>query len=85
MAGKKEDLKTETLEEEIEEIRGSIGRLMEKLLPPKDVRDEVVRNIYAIELSFLKIVKTLIDYKVNSLEEKTSDKKKKTSKKIEVE
>ena len=85
MAGKREELKTESLEEEIEEIKGDFKRLFEKLLPPKEVRDEVLKNLYAIELSFMKIIKTLVDYKVQTLEELTKEKPKKKSKKIEIE
>jgi len=56
------------------------------LLPPKEIRREVMRNLYTIELSFWKIFKTLVDYEVSKLEGKIekSEKKEKV-KKIEVE
>ena len=85
MAGKREELKTESLEEEIEEIKGDLRRLFERILPPREVRDEVLKNLYTIELSFMKIIKTLVDYKVQTLEELTREKPKKKSKKIEIE
>ena len=58
----------------------------ELLLPPKEIRREVMRNLYTIELSFWKIFKTLVDYEVSKLEGKIekSEKKEKV-KKIEVE
>ncbi len=80
MMGKK---KEEVLEEEIREIGRSFSKLLEVFLPPKEVREEVMRNIYTIELSLLRIFKTLIDYQVEKLEEKAEPKKK--AKKIEVE
>jgi hypothetical protein len=85
MAEKKEELTSQTFEEEVKELRNSLSRLIELFLPPKEVREEVVKNIYNIELSFLRIMKALVDYKVQNLEEKASGQKKKKSKKIEVE
>ena len=86
MAKKKEELKVESLEEEVQELKRSIFGIFERLLPPKEVREEVVRNVYNIELSLLKIVKTLLDYQVESLERKVEGKpKKKKAQKIKVE
>jgi len=86
MAKKKEEMKPESLEEEVQELKRNILGVFETLLPPKEVREEVIRNIYNIELSFLKIFKTLLDYQVESLEKKVEGKgKKKKAQKIEVE
>jgi len=84
--GKKEELKVESLEEQVQELKGSLLGLFERLLPPKEVREEVVRNIYNIEISLLKIAKVLLDYQLESLERKVEGKpKKKKAQKIEVE
>ncbi len=83
-AGKKEELKAESLEEEVRELRKSVFNLIEVLLPPRDVREEVKKNLYLMELSFLRIFKTLLDYQVETLEKKVQGKKKKAQK-IEVE
>ena len=88
MEEKKEKLKVESLEEEIKEMRREIHKLLELFLPPKEVRKEIVRNLYTIELSFLKIFKTLLDYKTQELEKKLEEKgetKKEKVKKIQVE
>ncbi len=88
MAERKEELKPESLDEMVQEIKGSIFRLFEMFLPPEEVRREVMKNIYTIELSFLRIFKTLLDYQVSELEKKIqeeSNSKKKKAKKIEVE
>jgi hypothetical protein len=86
MVRKKEERETETLEEEIRELRRSVLNVLEAFLPPREVREEVVRNVYNIELSLLRILKTLIDYKVEEiqgrLERKEGGKK---AKRIEVE
>jgi len=86
MAEKKEELKTESLEEEVEELRRSVLCIFESLLPPKEVREEVVRNIYNIELSVLKIFKAILDYQVESLQRRMEERpKKRKSQRIEVE
>lgn len=86
MAEKKEELRTESFEEEVEELRRSVLRIFESLLPPKEVREEVVRNIYNIELSVLKIFKTILDYQVESLQRRMEERpKKRKSQRIEVE
>ncbi|EDP74574.1 hypothetical protein [Hydrogenivirga sp. 128-5-R1-1] len=86
MAKKKEELKVESLEEEVQELKRSILNIFEAFVPPKEVRDEVLKNLYTIELSFLKIFKTLLDYKVESLEKKVEGKgTKRKAKKIEIE
>jgi hypothetical protein len=84
--GKKEKLEQESLEEQVEELRRDVFKVFELLLPPKEIRRAVMRNLYTIELSFWKIFKTLVDYEVSKLEGKIekSEKKEKV-KKIEVE
>jgi len=85
-ARKKEDLKPESLEEEVRELRKSLLNLFEVLLPPKEVREEILKNIYTMELSFLRIFKTLLDYQVESLERKAEKReRRKKAQKIEVE
>jgi len=88
MEEKKEELKVESLEEEIKEMKREVYKLLELFLPPKEVRKEIVKNLYTIELSFLKIFKTLLDYKTQELEkklEKKGETKKEKVKKIQVE
>ncbi|MDQ7037682.1 MAG: hypothetical protein Q9N26_00575 [Aquificota bacterium] len=83
MAKEKE---VESIEEEIRELRRSLLGVLEAFLPPKEVREEVVKNVYTIELSLLRILKTLIDYKVESLQSRIEKKQgKKKAKRIEVE
>ncbi len=84
----KEELKPESLEQEVEELRKSVFKLFELFLPPKDVRNEIVKNLYTAELSLLKVFKTLLDYKVSQIErkiEEKEEKKRERVKKIEVE
>ncbi len=83
---REEKIKEESLEEQVEELRKDMFRLFEVLLPPKEVRREVMKNLYAMELSFWKIVKTLVDYEVGKLESRIEEKEnRKKVKKIEVE
>lgn len=88
MAKQKEELKVESLEEEVEQMKKEVGKLFEFFLPPKEVRREIMKNIYTIELSVLNIFKTLLDYKVKELErrlEERGESKKEKVKKIQVE
>jgi hypothetical protein len=75
------------MQEEVEELRKSVFKLFEILLPPKEVRREVMKNLYMAELSMLRILKTLLDYKVSQLESKAQAKeeKKERAKKVPVE
>ena len=57
--GKKEKLELDSLEGQVEELRMDVFKVFELLLPPKEIRREVMRNLYTIELSFWKIFKTL--------------------------
>lgn len=82
----KEDLKQDSLEDQVEELRKDMLRVFEILLPPKDVRKEVMKNLYTMELSFWRIIKALVDYEVQKLEGKIETREKKEKvKKIEVE
>ncbi len=84
----KEELKVESLEEEVEQMKKEVGKLFDLFLPPKEVRREIIKNIYTIELSILNIFKTLLDYKVKELEKRLEERgegKKERVKKIQVE
>ncbi|MEZ0338289.1 MAG: hypothetical protein ABWK02_08795 [Aquificaceae bacterium] len=84
--GKKEKLEQESLEEQVEELRKDVFKVFELLFPPKEIRREVMKNLYTIELSFWKILKTLVDYEVSKLEGKIEKREKKEKvKRIEVE
>jgi hypothetical protein len=88
MAKEKEELKVESLEDEVEQMRKEVGKLFDLFLPPKEVRREIVKNIYTIELSVLNIFRTLLDYKVKELERRLEEReegKKERVKKIQVE
>jgi hypothetical protein len=90
MAKEKEELKVGSLEEEVEQMRKEVGKLFELFLPPKEVRREIMKNIYTIELSILNIFRTLLDYKVKELERRLEERgegegKKERVKKIQVE
>jgi len=90
MAKEKEELKVESLEEEVEQMKKEVGKLFDLFLPPKEVRREIIKNIYTIELSVLNIFKTLLDYKAKELERKLEETgegegKKERVKKIQVE
>ncbi len=86
MGKKKEELRPESLEEEVRELRRSILNLFELLLPPREVREEVLRHLYTAELSFLRIFKTLLDYQVENLERRIEGRgRRKKAQKIEVE
>lgn len=83
---KKEELKEQYLEDQVEELRKDLFKLFEVLLPPKEVRREVMKNLYTIELSFWKIIKTIVDYEVQRLESRVEGKERKEKvKRIEVE
>jgi len=82
----REELKEESLEKQVEELRKDLFKLFEVLLPPKEVRREVMKNLYTMELSFWKIIKTIVDYEVQRLESRVEGREKKEKvKRIEVE
>ncbi|MEN3028086.1 MAG: hypothetical protein ABDH29_02450 [Aquificaceae bacterium] len=83
---RKEKREQESLEEQVEELRRETFKLLELFLPPREVRKEVLKNLYTIELSFWKIVKTLVDYEVGKLERRLKGgKAREKVEKIEVE
>ncbi|ADC89688.1 hypothetical protein Thal_1056 [Thermocrinis albus DSM 14484] len=85
MAREKE-LKQESLEDQVEELRKEVFRLLEIFLPPKELRSEIMHHLYSMELSFLKIFKTLLDYQISHVERKLErTQKKEKVKRIEVE
>ncbi|MCS7262502.1 MAG: hypothetical protein N3C13_03550 [Aquificaceae bacterium] len=81
-----QELRQESLEEQVEELKRDASKFVDFCLPPKEVRQEILKNLRTIELSFLRIVKALVDYEVSKLEQKL-EKKQATEKvkKIEVE
>lgn len=83
---KEKKVEQESLEKQVEEARREMYRLLDLFLPPKEVRREILRNLYTIELSFWKILKTIVDYEVGRLEQKVEEGKvKERVKKVEVE
>jgi len=68
MGGKKEELKPQTLEEEVEELKHKLGGLLQLCIPPKEVIDEIKRDLITAQVSILKIFKTLLDYQIETLE-----------------
>ena len=85
---KEEALEVPSMEKELEEIKKEFMSLMEFFIPPKEVRKEVLKNIYSIPLPFLKIMRTLLDYQIKLLEERikeAEEEKKQKSRRIEIE
>ncbi|NPA32862.1 MAG: hypothetical protein GXO04_04475 [Aquificae bacterium] len=79
-------LETLTLEKEIEELKGELFALLRFCIPPAEVRQEVMRNLYTIPLSLLKICRTLIDYEIKLLEERIQETQKtQKSRRIKIE
>jgi len=89
--GKKEGLKPQTLEEEVEEIKHKFASILNLCLPPKEILDEVKKDFITAQVSILKIFKTLLDYQIETLQKlaegKTEEpqKEKKKVQKIKVE
>lgn len=93
MGEKREELKPQSLEEEVEELKQRFAHILQLCIPPKEVLNEIKRDFITAQVSILKIFKTLLDYQIETLEklatasegegrEKTS---KKGVKKIKVE
>ncbi len=85
---KKEKLEVESFEDEAQIAREeAIKVLFSAFLPPKEVREEVLRQMKISEMAFWKALKTIIDYKVQKLEKQTEPKQetKRKAKKIEIE
>ena len=86
MEEKQETLKASSLEKELQEIKREFYRILEFFIPPKEVVEEVRRNLYTIPLSVLRIMRTLIDYEIKLLEERIKETESKPkSKRITVE
>jgi len=89
---KREELKPQTLEQEVEELKRKFTGILEICIPPKEVIDEIKRDFITAQVSILKIFKTLLDYQIETLERlaeggkkgETSEEKKRV-KKIKVE
>ncbi len=90
MAERKEELKPQTLEEEVEEIKRRFSHILSLCIPPKEVLNEVKRDFITAQVSILKIFKTLLDYQIETLQklaegEEKPKKEKKRVQKIKVE
>ncbi len=86
----KENLRTESFEDRREESIKQIRKMLfEAFLPPKELRDEVMKELLIAEESFWKAIKAIVDYKINKIESKVKEKepkvKDKKAKKIEIE
>jgi len=68
MAEKKEELKPQTLEDEVEELKHKFASIVNLCLPPKEVLDEVKKDLITAQISILKIFKTLLDYQIETLQ-----------------
>ena len=91
MGEKKEELKPQTLEEEVEELKHKFASIVNRCLPPKEVLDEVKKDLITAQISILKIIKALLDYQIETLQKLTErkpsqpPKKEKKIQKIKVE
>ena len=68
MGEKREELKPQSLEEEVEELKQRFSHILQLCIPPKEVLDEVKRDFITAQVSILKIFKTLLDYQIETLE-----------------
>ncbi|WP_461830198.1 hypothetical protein [Aquifex sp.] len=83
---REEALGVPSMEKELEELRREFFKFLEFCIPPKEVREEVMKNLYTIPLSVLKIMKALLDYEIKLLEERIKETEKKPkSKRIALE
>ncbi|MGC8588150.1 MAG: hypothetical protein ACP5LI_03910 [Hydrogenobaculum sp.] len=84
----KEKLEVESFEDEAQMAREqALKMLFSAFLPPKEIREEVIRQMRISEMAFWKALKAVVDYKVQKLEKKTEPKQetKKKAKKIDIE
>lgn len=71
----KEELRTESFEDSADQAREEVIKaIFGMMLPPKEIRQEVLRQIRISEMAFWKALKAVVDYKVNKLEKKTTPK-----------
>ncbi len=83
---REEALSVPSMEKELEELRREFFKFLEFCVPPKEVREEIMKNLYTIPLSVLKIMKTLLDYEIKLLEERIKETERKPkSKRISLE
>ena len=88
--GEKKRLQQETLEEQVAEMKRKLAPLMELCIPPREVREEIKRNLLTAQVSLLKVFKTLLEYQIEALErladgeDKTEKREKGSIKKIKV-
>jgi hypothetical protein len=66
--GERKELKPETLEEQVAELKKKMLPLLELCIPPEEVREEIKKNLITAQVSLLKIFKTLLDYQIEVLE-----------------
>jgi hypothetical protein len=66
--GKRKELKPESLEEQVAELKKKMLPLLELCIPPEEVREEIKRNLLTAQVSLLKVFKTLLDYQIEALE-----------------
>jgi len=78
----------ESFEDEAQIAREqALKMLFSAFLPPKEIREEVIRQMRISEMAFWKALKAVVDYQVQKLEKKTEPKQetKKKAKKIDIE
>ncbi len=85
MVEEKENLKPQTLEEEVEKLKKNFSSLIHICLPPKEVVEEIKKDLITAQVSILKIFKTLLDYQIETLQNlvEQKQKSKKEKKKIQ--
>jgi hypothetical protein len=86
----KEKLEVESFEDQAEMAREqALKMLFNAFLPPKEIREEVIRQMRISEMAFWKALKSVVDYKVQKLEKKTEPKQevegKRKARKINIE
>ncbi|GAB6078247.1 hypothetical protein [Hydrogenobaculum acidophilum] len=84
----KEKLEVESFEDEAQRAREeALKMLFSAFLPPKEIREEVIRQMRISEMAFWKALKAVVDYKVQKLEKQTEPKQdiKRKAKKIDIE
>ena len=59
---------------ELRQIMKHVENIFDILLPPKDVREEVIRNLKEAERSLWKAIKVYVDYKTEGERENSSGK-----------
>ncbi len=83
--GSKGDEDKKEIYNELREIIKHLDNIFDLLLPPKEVRNKVISEIREAEISFLKALRTLIDYKIEKLSESDRRDSRSKAQKIKVE